>query len=225
MIPILVTSGKGGVGKSTVSANLAIALIDRGLKVSLLDADLMDPVMHTLFKVDKESIREYGKMLTPIRVRLDNVELEFMGLGPFIPRGVGVALSYEKTADFIVTLLKFVKWSGDYIIIDCPPGAIDVNVKLLKELKGRARAVLVGEPHMFAFEDNLRMLDLLRMYDIDVRAIVLNKYNMFIDDVAKAIENEYNKLNLKVIKIPWVEELQVTFKPELFKELAEVIVV
>jgi hypothetical protein len=48
---------------------------------------------------------------------------------------------------------------------------------------------------------------------------------MFIDDVAKAIENEYNKLNLKVIKIPWVEELQVTFKPELFKELAEVIVV
>jgi ATP-binding protein involved in chromosome partitioning len=160
MIPILITSGKGGVGKTTVSVNLALALAERGLKVSLLDADLMDPTAHLNFKVEKEKLREYGKMLTPLKIRIDNLELEYMGLGPFIPRGVGVALSYEKTTDFIITLLKFVRWTGDYLIIDSPPGSIDVNVKLFKELRGRSRAVIVGEPHVYALEDNLRMLGL-----------------------------------------------------------------
>jgi ATP-binding protein involved in chromosome partitioning len=222
--PIIITSGKGGVGKTTVSVNLALALAEKGLRVSLLDADLMDPTTHLNFKIEKEKIREYGKMLTPLRIKLDDVELEYMGLGPFIPRGVGVALSYEKTTDFIITLLKFVRWGGDYLIIDSPPGSIDVNVKLFKELKGRARAAVVGEPHVYALEDNMRMLDLLRMYEIDVRAIVLNKYDLFIPEIAKAIENEYLKLGLRIIRVPWDRELQASMKPELFNELAEVIV-
>jgi ATP-binding protein involved in chromosome partitioning len=224
MIPVLVTSGKGGVGKSTVSINLALALIDKGFKVSLLDADLMDPVQHLLFNVNKETIREYGKMLTPINVSLGEYRLEFMGLGPFIPRGVGVALNYEKTVDFLTTLLKHVKWSGDFLVVDCPPGAIDVNKKLFDELRNRARAVVVGEPHIFAFEDNLRMLDMLKFHDIDVRAVVLNKVGLFQEDISKMIEEEYSKLGYKIIKIPWDPALQTGFKPELFKELAEAVV-
>jgi ATP-binding protein involved in chromosome partitioning len=224
VIPVLVTSGKGGTGKSTVAVNLALALVDKGLKVSLLDADLMDPVLHLLFKVDPKSIREYGKMLTPIKVKLDGHELEFMGLGPFIPRGVGVALNYEKTVDFLATLLRFVKWSGDYLIIDSPPGAIDVNTSMLRELRGRARAVLVGEPHVFALEDNLRMLDLLRFYEVDVRAVVLNKCGLFPEELSKIVEEEYSRLGRRVVRIPWDPGLQVGFKPELFKELAEVVV-
>jgi len=79
MITILVTSGKGGVGKSTVSANLAIALLDRGLKVSVLDADLMDPVLHILFNCQKEALRESGN------VGVDYAELN---------------VNYEKNFDF-----------------------------------------------------------------------------------------------------------------------------
>ncbi|MCG2874255.1 MAG: P-loop NTPase, partial [Acidilobus sp.] len=91
MIPVIVTSGKGGVGKSTVSANLAIALAQRGIRVGLLDADLMDPVQHLVFRADKETIREYGKQLLPLTVNIGNGRtIEFMGIGPFIPRGVGV---------------------------------------------------------------------------------------------------------------------------------------
>jgi ATP-binding protein involved in chromosome partitioning len=224
VIPVLITSGKGGTGKSTVAANLALALADRGLRVSLLDADLMDPVLHLLFKVDPRSIREYGRMLTPIRVKLDGHELEFMGLGPFIPRGVGVALNYEKTVDFVTTLLKFVKWSGDYLVVDMPPSAIDVNVHILKELKSRARAVVVGEPHIFALEDNLRMLDLLRFYEVDVRAVVLNKCGLFPEELSGVVEEEYSKLGYRVVKIPWDPDLIVGFKPELFRELAEVVI-
>jgi ATP-binding protein involved in chromosome partitioning len=224
VIPVLVTSGKGGTGKSTIAVNLALALADKGFKISLLDADLMDPVLHLVFKVNPKSIREHGKMLTPIKVKLDSYELEFMGLGPFIPRGVGVALNYEKTVDFITTLLKFVKWSGDYLIIDSPPGAIDVNTSMLRELRSRARAVVVGEPHIFALEDNLRMLDLLRFYEVDVRAVVLNKCGLFSEELSKVIEEEYSKLGHRVVKIPWDPTLQVGFKPDLFRELAEVVV-
>jgi ATP-binding protein involved in chromosome partitioning len=224
MIPIIVTSGKGGVGKSTVAANLALALVEKGFKVSLLDADLMDPVLHLLFNVDKERLREHGKSLLPLKVKINEHEIEFMGLGPFIPRGVGVALNYEKTSNFIMTLLKFVRWSGDYLIIDSPPSSIDVNVKLFKELKGRARAVLVGEPHIFALEDNLRMLDLLKFHEIDVRAVVLNKYGLYQGEYVKYVEDEYEKLGLRIIKIPWDTDLQTGFKPELFKELVETVI-
>ena len=223
MIPVIVTSGKGGVGKSTVSANLAIALAQRGIRVGLLDADLMDPVQHLVFRADKETIREYGKQLLPLTVNVNGRTIEFMGIGPFIPRGVGVALNYQKTADFIVTLLKFVRWTADYLIIDSPPSSVDVNVKLLHELEGIARAVLVGEPHVFALEDNLRMLDLLRLYRADVRAIVLNKVGLYDQNVTKEIEENYSKLGLRVVKIPWDPQLQIGFKPELFRELVEVV--
>jgi len=223
MIPVIVTSGKGGVGKSTVSANLAIALAQRGIRVGLLDADLMDPVQHLVFRADKEAIREYGKQLLPLTVNVNGRTVEFMGIGPFIPRGVGVALNYQKTADFIVTLLKFVRWTADYLIIDSPPSSVDVNAKLLHELEGIARAVLVGEPHVFALEDNLRMLDLLRLYRADVRAIVLNKVGLYDPNMTKEIEENYSKLGLRVVKIPWDPQLQLGFKPELFRELVEVV--
>jgi ATPases involved in chromosome partitioning len=223
MIPVIVTSGKGGVGKSTVSANLAIALAQRGIRVGLLDADLMDPVQHLVFRADKEAIREYGKQLLPLTVNVNGRTIEFMGIGPFIPRGVGVALNYQKTADFIVTLLKFVRWTADYLIIDSPPSSVDVNAKLLHELEGIARAVLVGEPHVFALEDNLRMLDLLRLYRADVRAIVLNKVGLYDPNMTKEIEENYSKLGLRVVKIPWDPQLQMGFKPELFRELVEVV--
>jgi len=223
MIPVIVTSGKGGVGKSTVSANLAIALAQRGIRVGLLDADLMDPVQHLVFRADKEAIREYGKQLLPLTVNVNGRTVEFMGIGPFIPRGVGVALNYQKTADFIVTLLKFVRWTADYLIIDSPPSSVDVNVKLLHELEGIARAVLVGEPHVFALEDNLRMLDLLRLYRADVRAIVLNKVGLYDPNMTKEIEENYSKLGLRVVKVPWDPQLQMGFKPELFRELVEVV--
>ena len=223
MIPVIVTSGKGGVGKSTVSANLAIALAQRGIRVGLLDADLMDPVQHLVFRADKETIREYGKQLLPLTVNVNGRTIEFMGIGPFVPRGVGVALNYQKTADFIITLLKFVRWTADYLIIDSPPSSVDVNVKLLHELEGVARAVLVGEPHAFALEDNLRMLDLLRLYRADVRAIVLNKVGLYDQNVTKEIEENYGKLGLRVVKVPWDPQLQLGFKPELFRELMEVV--
>jgi len=223
MIPVIVTSGKGGVGKSTVSANLAIALAQRGIRVGLLDADLMDPVQHLVFRADKEAIREYGKQLLPLTVNVNGRTIEFMGIGPFIPRGVGIALNYQKTADFIVTLLKFVRWTADYLIIDSPPSSVDVNVKLLHELEGVARAVLVGEPHVFALEDNLRMLDLLRLYRADVRAIVLNKVGLYDPNMTKEIEENYSKLGLRVVKMPWDPQLQMGFKPELFRELVEVV--
>ena len=221
MIPILVTSGKGGVGKSTCAINLAVNIAERGIRVSFLDADLMAPNDHLFFDIKPDQIREEGRMLIPIRI---HPNLEFMGLGIFVPRGTGIALSYEKTSDFITTLLRFVKWSGDYLVIDTPPSSLDVNVKLLKELKGRARAIIVGEPHPFAVEDNLRMLDLLRFFDIDVRAIVLNKYNLYREELAKEVEKEYEATGIPIVRIPWDPRLQQQTVPELFNELVELVI-
>jgi ATP-binding protein involved in chromosome partitioning len=221
MIPILVVSGKGGVGKSTVAVNTALAIASRGVKASILDADLMGPTIHLFFNINKERLREAGRRLMPLRVNADGLEVEYMGLGAFIPRGVGIALNYEKTMDFIITLLRFVGWSGSYLVVDCPPSSIDINTRLFRELEGVARAVVVGEPHVMSFEDNLRIMDLLKLYRIDARVLVLNKYNMF-RNYSEA-ERQYLGLGLRIVKIPWDMDLQNTYKPSLFKEVVEAI--
>ena len=221
MIPVLVASGKGGVGKTTVAYNLALALAAKGVRVSVLDADLMAPNMHLFFDVRPEDVREVGSMLLPLKVA-DNVE--FMGLGAFVPPGVGIALNYEKTMDFVVTLLRFVKWSGDYLIIDSPPASIDVNIKLFRELEGRARAVLVGEPHPFSIEDNARMMDLFKYFNIELRAAVLNKYNLFPEEDVRKFEEALSAAGVRVFKVPWDPELLRGAKPSLFEDLARAVV-
>jgi len=209
-------------GKTTVAVNLAFSLANRGLRVSLLDADLMAPNAHLfLGDIDKERIREAGRRLTPFKV---TDRIEFLGMGVFAPRGRGVALNYEKAMDFITTMVKFVNWTGDVFIVDCPPGALDINIRLMKEFRGKAGAVVVGEPHLFALEDNLRMIDLLQFHDIEVKAVVLNKFGAFNDRVARAAVAEYERLGYRVVKIPWNPELQYRVVPELFDELAEVVV-
>jgi len=204
---VLVASGKGGVGKTTVAVNLALALSTRDA-VALLDADMTAPNAHLLLGLPSEKLRESNRMLIPPKVN----GVEFMSIAMFFPRGVGLAWSHEKVADMIKTLIRYVRWDSRWLVVDLPPSSIDVNIEVLKSVGHTSRGVIVGEPHRFAFEDNLRMLDLMRLYGVDVRCIVLNKFNLYPN--ADLIAREYEGLGLPVVRIPFDPELAVRVKPE-----------
>ncbi|PCN50334.1 hypothetical protein B6U99_05010 [Candidatus Geothermarchaeota archaeon ex4572_27] len=206
---ILVASGKGGTGKTTIAINLALAASKMGHEVGLVDCDFCAPNAHLIMGLPEERLKDVGGLLKPPRVN----GVEFMSVAVAFPRGVGLAWSHDKVVDMLRALIKFVNWSCEYLFIDMPPSSIDVNVELLKMIGHVSRGVLVGEPHRFALEDNLRMLDLMRLYDVDVRAIILNKCGLYPgeDDAVRL----YSELKVRTFKVPFSPDLAIRPQPDL----------
>jgi len=198
--PILVGSGKGGVGKTTVAINLALAL-NRVQPTGFVDCDFTGPNSHLMLGLPEERLMHIGNFLQPPKVN----GMEFMSVAICFPKGVGLAWKHEKITDMVRTLIHYVRWGCSWLVMDLPPASVDINVEILKSIGSRSVGIVVGEPHPFALEDNLRMLDLMRFYDVDTRCLVLNKYNLFPTD--EQVEQEYEGLGIPVVKIPWDEEL------------------
>jgi len=219
---VLVMSGKGGVGKTTVAANLASTLSSIGYKVGFVDADLYGPNAHILLGLPEDIITEdtSAKKLIPAKTR-DGIE--FMSIAQVLPRGTGLNLPAERIRDIILTMLKFVKWSSNYLVIDCPPGSLDINLTLLEQLQGKASAVFVMQPHPMALEDLLRIVDVVKLYDIAGLCIVVNMANLF--PQRERVVEEISKLGLDYIEIPWDPDLTEGVHPDkvYFRQLAEVV--
>jgi len=205
--PLLIGSGKGGTGKTTVALNLALALNKRQ-PTGFLDCDFTGPNAHLMLGLPEERLRDIGNLLQPPKVN----DLEFMSVAIAFPKGIGLAWSHEKVVDMVRTLIRYVRWRCSWLVFDLPPSSIDVNVEILKTVGHRARGVVVGEPHPFAYEDNLRMLDLFRFYDVDVRCLVLNKHNLYPN--AEEAAKEYENLEIPIVSIPFDPELSTGLKPE-----------
>ena len=223
---ILVMSGKGGVGKTSVACNLAATLASMGYKVGFIDADLYGPNSHILLGLPEDMVYEDlgTKKLVPAKTRHG---IEFMSIAQVLPRGTGLNLPAEKIRDIILTMLKFVEWRSEYLVIDCPPGSLDVNLTLLEQLQNRASTVFVMQPHPMALEDLLRIVDVVKLYDIRSLAVVINMYNLFPEGFRQRIWEELEGRNIGyIIEIPWDQDLVIGVHPEkeYFKKLAEVIV-
>ena len=169
---VVFTSGKGGVGKSTVAVNVANALAQRGLAVGLLDADVHGPSVPRMLQLAGERVSwgDDGRMIP-----LENFGLRVMSVGLTTPEA-DTPLAWRSTVAIraIVELLEDVAWGPlDVLAVDLPPGTGDVQLTLAQELPISA-AVVVTTPQAVATDDVRRSLRMLQEIGVPVAGVVEN---------------------------------------------------
>lgn len=168
---LLVGSGKGGVGKSTVAANLACALQRQGHKVGLLDADIYGPSVPTMFGThERPKMAAGGNKLSPIEA----YGLELMSIGFLIDQEEAVVWRGPMLAGAIQQFMRDVAWSElDYLVVDLPPGTGDVQLTLSQQMKVTG-ALIVTTPQSVALADVVRAKSMFDKVHIPVIGLVEN---------------------------------------------------
>jgi Mrp family chromosome partitioning ATPase len=172
---IMVMSGKGGVGKSTVAVNLALSLSAKGFKVGLVDVDIHGPSIPTMLNLPNVTVMNAADGIQPV-ILGDMYNLEVMSIGfllhhpddPVVWRG-------PLKNSLIEQFLNDVAWGPlDYLIIDCPPGTGDEPLSVAQQLKEKAEAVLVTTPQDVATVDVSRSINFCRQMSMPVVGLVEN---------------------------------------------------
>ncbi len=170
---IVVLSGKGGVGKSTVSANIAVALARQGKKVGLLDVDLHGPSIPRLLGLLDVLPEADDERLYPVEW---SDTLKVMSLGLLMPNPDEAAVMRgPMKMGVIQQFLRDVAWGElDYLVVDCPPGTGDEPMAVLQQLGRATRAVVVTTPQQVAISDVRRSLSFCKNLGIPVLGLVEN---------------------------------------------------
>jgi ATP-binding protein involved in chromosome partitioning len=166
---IAVGSGKGGVGKSTVAANLAVAFARMGKKVGMIDADIYGPSQPTLLGSSAKPEAE-GKKLIPVATPAG---VDLLSVGQLVSAGHALAWRGPMASGALMQLIEG-DWSGrDILVIDLPPGTGDVQLSLVQKSKP-AGAVIVSTPQDLSLIDATRAIDLFRKTAVPVLGIIEN---------------------------------------------------
>lgn len=166
---IAVASGKGGVGKSTVTANLAVALRQRGYNVGILDADIYGPSQTKMFGVEgfiPEAERDEAgnEYIIPAQ----SLGIKLMSIGFFIRPTDALMWRGGMAVNALHQLIHQTKWGAlDYLLIDLPPGTGDIHLSLINELK-LSGAVIVSTPQGVAVADVVRGVEMFRHEQVNV---------------------------------------------------------
>jgi ATP-binding protein involved in chromosome partitioning len=167
---IAVASGKGGVGKTTVSANLAVALALEGASVGLLDADITGPNIPLMLGVDGQPVASPAGKITPLeRYGVKVISIQF-----FVPEGQPIVWRGPLVGGAIQQFLRDVDWGElDYLVIDLPPGTSDAQLTLAQAVP-ISGALLVTTPQDVALLDVTKALAMFRRMSVPVMGIVEN---------------------------------------------------
>lgn len=187
---IAVASGKGGVGKSTVTANLAVSLSKMGFKVGILDADIYGPSIPIMFDVAKEkplSVNEGGKSkMKPI----ENYGIKILSIGFFTQPDQAVIWRGPMAAKALNQLIFDAAWGElDFMLIDLPPGTGDIHLSIMQSLPITG-AVVVSTPQNVALADARKGVAMFRQENIDVPVLGIVE-NMSYFTPAELPENKY----------------------------------
>ena len=168
---VAVASGKGGVGKSTVAVNLALALANQGLSVGLLDADIYGPSQGLMLGARiKESLEVVDEMLIPVKLHgIESMSISFVSSDrtPAIWRGPMASGALEQ-------LLMKTKWGQlDVLVVDMPPGTGDIQLTLSQKVRVSG-ALIVTTPQNIALLDARKGIEMFRRVSIPVIGIVEN---------------------------------------------------
>ena len=187
---IAVHSGKGGVGKSTVAANLAIALAQRGMRVGLLDADIHGPSMPKMFHT--EDCRPVSAEVDG-RTLIDPIEqygVKMLSIGFFVDPAQAVVWRGGMASNAIKQLIQDANWGElDYFLIDLPPGTSDIHLTLVATLQ-LTGAIVVTTPQPVALVDARKGVDMFRNEKINVPVLGIIE-NMAWFTPAELPENKY----------------------------------
>lgn len=216
---IAVSSGKGGVGKSTVAANMAIALAKLGYKVGLLDADIFGPSVPKMFHVEEDrpyAVKKDGRdLIEPI----EKYGIKLLSIGFFVNPETATLWRGGMASNALKQLIADADWGDlDYFVLDTPPGTSDIHLTLLQTL-AITGAVIVSTPQSVALADARKGIDMYSNDKVNVPILGLvenmawftpaelpeNKYYIFGKDGCKNLAKEMNTPLLA--QIPLVQSI------------------
>ena len=187
---IAVSSGKGGVGKSTVSANLAIALARLGYKVGLLDTDIFGPSMPKMFHVEGARPYAINKDGRDLIVPVEQYGVKLLSIGFFVNPDTATLWRGGMATSALKQLIADADWGElDYFILDTPPGTSDIHLTLLQTLSITG-AIIVSTPQQVALADARKGIDMYRNDKVNVPILGLIE-NMAWFTPAELPENKY----------------------------------
>jgi ATP-binding protein involved in chromosome partitioning len=167
---IAVASGKGGVGKSTVAVNLALALQGEGAKVGILDADIYGPSQPTMLGIHRKPDSPDGKTIEPIRIH----GLQAMSIGFLVEQETAMIWRGPMVSSALQQLLNDTSWRDlDYLILDLPPGTGDIQLTMAQKVPV-ASGIIVTTPQNIALQDAIRGLRMFEKVNIPVLGIIEN---------------------------------------------------
>ncbi|MBP3764198.1 MAG: Mrp/NBP35 family ATP-binding protein [Bacteroidaceae bacterium] len=187
---IAVSSGKGGVGKSTIAANLAVSLARAGYRVGLLDADIFGPSVPTLFHL--EDFQPYGEMVgdKQMIVPAEKYGVKILSIGFFVRPEQATVWRGPMASNALKQLISEANWGElDYFILDTPPGTSDIHLTLLQELSITG-AIIVSTPQKVALADARKGIDMYQNEKINVPILGLVE-NMAWFTPAELPQNKY----------------------------------
>ena len=203
---IAISSGKGGVGKSTVAANLAVALAKQGYRVGLLDADIFGPSVPKMFQV--EDARPYAESVDgrDLIVPVEKYGIKMLSIGFFVDPDQPTLWRGGMASNALKQLIGDAKWGDlDYFILDTPPGTSDIHLTLVQTL-AITGAVIVSTPQQVALADARKGINMYTNDKVNVPILGLvenmawftpaelpeNKYYLFGKEGAKTLAEEMN---------------------------------
>ncbi|PTQ10844.1 chromosome partitioning protein ParA [Sphingomonas oleivorans] len=167
---IAVGSGKGGVGKSTLAANLAVALARSGFKVGLVDADIYGPSQPRLMHAEEAKPVAVDKQLVPVET---DYGVPMLSMGQLVPSGQAIAWRGPMAASALGQLVD-ARWDdAEILILDLPPGTGDVQLSMIQKHRP-AGALIVSTPQDLALMDATRAIDLFNKANVPVIGLVEN---------------------------------------------------
>ena len=205
---IAISSGKGGVGKSTVTANIAVALAIKGYKVGLLDADIFGPSVPIMFQTEdarpllSDESTEERQLIEPIV----KYGVKMLSIGYFVDPGSAIVWRGGMASNALKQLVTDTAWGDlDYLLIDMPPGTSDIHISLVS-LVSLTGAVIVSTPHRVALAYAIKGINMYQNDKVNVPIIGIvenmayftpaelpnNKYYIFGQGGAQALAEKEN---------------------------------
>lgn len=168
---LMVLSGKGGVGKSTVAVNLALSLCGQGLRVGLLDADIHGPSVAKLLGLEGETMQAENDMLLPVEVG----DLSVVSMGFVLDSDQAAIWRGPMVASVVDKFVNRVQWGElDVLVVDCPPGTGDEHLSLVQGLGSVDGAVIVTTPQDVAVLDARKAVTFCKTAQVPVLGVIEN---------------------------------------------------